>query len=163
MANKNAKKIAITFNRDNTRELAMLNYIESKVSMSIYIKQLILDKMVSEGYMISTSNVPDTNMVHTKSTPNTNHIGNRYVSNTPQIPTIDIQDTNQVSAKYVADAHVECIGDVSDTNKRHIEDVSNTDDFDFDNLITEEEVIEKEDKKIDYTQSLMASMNSFMK
>lgn len=30
MANKNAKKIAITFNRDNTRELAMLNYIELK-------------------------------------------------------------------------------------------------------------------------------------
>ena len=141
MANKNAKKIAITFNRDNTRELAMLNYIESKVSMSIYIKQLIMDKMVSEGYMISTLNVPDTNMVHTKSTPNTNHIGNRYVSNTPQIPTIDIQDTN----------------------KMHIEDVSNTDDFNFDNLITEEEVEEKEDKKIDYTQSLMASMNSFMK
>lgn len=141
MANKNAKKIAITFNRDNPRELAMLNYIESKISMSIYIKQLIMDKMVSEGYMISTSNVPDTNMVHTKSAPNTNHIGNRYVSNTPQIPTIDIQDTN----------------------KRHIEDVSNTDDFDFDNLITEEEVEEKEDKKIDYTQSLMASMNSFMK
>ena len=152
MANKNAKKIAITFNRDNTRELAMLNYIESKVSMSIYIKQLILDKMVSEGYMISTSNVPDTNMVHTKSIPNTNQIGNRYVSNTPQIPTIDIQDTNKVSTKYVSDAHVERIGDVS-----------NTDDFDFDNLITEEEVEEKEDKKIDYTKSLMASMNSFMK
>lgn len=152
MANKNAKKIAITFNRDNPRELAMLNYIESKISMSIYIKQLIMDKMVSEGYM-----------VHTKSTPNTNQIGNRYVSNTPQIPTIDIQDTNKVSTKYVADAHVERIGDVSDTNKRHIEDVSNTDDFDFDNLITEEEVEEKEDKKIDYTKSLMASMNSFMK
>lgn len=49
MANKNAKKIAITFNRDNPRELAMLNYIESKISMSIYIKQLIMDKMVSEG------------------------------------------------------------------------------------------------------------------
>ena len=45
----------------------------------------------------------------------------------------------------------------------HIGDVSNTDDFDFDNLITEEEVKEKEDKKIDYTKSLMASMNSFMK
>lgn len=163
MANKNAKKIAITFNRDNTRELAMLNYIESKVSMSIYIKQLIMDKMVSEGYMISTLNVPDTNMVHTKSIPNTNQIGNRYVSNTPQIPTIDTQDTNKVSTKYVADAHVECIGDIPDTNKRHIEDVSNTDDFNFDNLITEEEVEEKEDKKIDYTQSLMASMNSFMK
>lgn len=158
MANKNAKKIAITFNRDNTRELAMLNYIESKVSMSIYIKQLIMDKMVSEGYMISTLNVPDTNMVHTKSIPNTNQIGNRYVSNTPQIPTIDIQDINQVSTKYVSDAHVECIGDIPDTNKMHIGD-----DFDFDNLITEEEVIEKEDKKIDYTQSLMASMNSFMK
>lgn len=36
-------------------------------------------------------------------------------------------------------------------------------DFDFDDFITEEEVIEKEDKKIGYTQSLMASMNSFMK
>lgn len=162
MANKNAKKIAITFNRDNPRELAMLNYIESKISMSIYIKQLIMDKMVSEGYMISTSNVPDTNMVHTKSAPNTNHIGNRYVSNTPQIPTIDIQDTNKVNTKYTSNTHVKRIGDISDTNKRHIEDVSNTDDFDFDNLITEE-VEEKEDKKIDYTQSLMASMNSFMK
>ena len=163
MANKNAKKIAITFNRDNPRELAMLNYIESKISMSTYIKQLIMDKMVSEGYMISTSNVPDTNMVHTKSAPNTNHIGNRYVSNTPQIPTIDIQDTNKVNTKYTSNTHVKRIGDISDTNKRHIEDVSNTDDFDFDNLITEEEVEEKEDKKIDYTQSLMASMNSFMK
>ena len=163
MANKNAKKIAITFNRDNPRELAMLNYIESKVSMSVYIKQLIMDKMVSEGYMIHTSSVLDTNVVHTKNISNTNPIGNRYVSNTSQIPTMDIQDINQVHTKCISYVDVERIEGVPDDNKMYIEDVPDTDDFDFDDFITEEEVEEKKDKKIDYTQSLMTSMNSFMK
>lgn len=56
-----------------------------------------------------------------------------------------------------------CINSESKSVVKKVAESVVDDEFDFDDFITEEEVIEKEDKKIGYTQSLMASMNSFMK
>lgn len=148
MANKNAKKIAITFNRDNPREAEMLAYIESKVSMSIYIKQLILDKMVSEGYFNSTPDIS-----------NTNYIPPRYVSNRQQKHIRDIKDTNKVHIKEVQDTLQDSIKSISDSNRVHIEEAPD-DDLDFDNFIVEEVVENKKADNKDMMSSLFNSMNN---
>lgn len=165
MANKNAKKIAVTFNRDNPREAEMLAYIESKVSMSIYIKQLILDKMVSEGYFNSTPNVPNTQQIPPRYVSNTNQVHTRDRHGSNKVHTEDIPDTQKSSTKGISNTNQVVTKDIPDTNIGHTDEVSDSDDFNFDDFIIEEEVVEEkksDDSNKNMMNSLFNSMNSMM-
>lgn len=136
------KRINITLNTDNLTDLMLIKSIGIPLENlgSKEIKRYLLNTIVDDDFLFNQKR----NVLSALQS----NINSNLHSNT-QIDTQSIVESSMNSeSKSVV--------------KKVIESVEN-DDFDFDNLITEEEVIEKEDKKIDYTQSLMASMNSFMK
>lgn len=132
------RRINITLNTDNLTDLMLIKSIGIPLESlgSKEIKRYLLNTIVDDDFLFNQKR----NVLSA--------LQSNLHSNT-QIDTQSIVKSNMNSeSKNVVKKVAENIAD---------------DDFDFDNLITEEEVIEKEDKKIDYTQSLMASMNSFMK
>lgn len=136
------KRINITFNTDNLTDLMLIKSIGIPLENlgSKEIKRYLLNTIVDDDFLFNQKR----NVLSALQS----NINSNLHSNTQ----IDKQSVVESSMNSESKSVV----------KKVIESVEN-DDFDFDNLITEEEVEEKEDKKIDYTQSLMASMNSFMK
>lgn len=136
------RRINITLNTDNLTDLMLIKSIGIPLENlgSKEIKRYLLNTIVDDDFLFNQKR----NVLSALQS----NINSNLHSNT-QIDTQSIVKSNMNSeSKNVVKKVAESVVD---------------EDFDFDDFITEEEVIEKEDKKIGYTQSLMASMNSFMK
>ncbi len=144
------KRINITLNTDNLTDLMLIKSIGIPLENlgSKEIKRYLLNTIVDDDFLFNQKR-------NVLSALQSNMNSNLH-SNT-QIDTQSIVKSNMNSeSKSVVKKVAEIATD------KQVENIAD-DEFDFDDFITEEEVIEKEDKKIGYTQSLMASMNSFMK
>ena len=132
------KRINITLNTDNLTDLMLIKAIGIPLESlgSKEIKRYLLNKVVDDDFLFNQK---------------------RNVLSALQS---NLHSNTQIDTQSVVES---CINSESKSVVKKVAESVVDDEFDFDDFITEEEVIEKEDKKIGYTQSLMASMNSFMK
>lgn len=128
------KRINITLNTDNLTDLMLIK--------AIGIPLENLGSKEIKRYLLNT--IVDDDFLFNQKRNVLSALQSNLHSNTQSVVESCINSESKSVVKKVAESVVD-------------------DEFDFDDFITEEEVIEKEDKKIGYTQSLMASMNSFMK